>query len=67
MLSPVVSGAFFLVAGGGLLGELALVVNLVGTPRYEVGQQIALNSQKGALFEQGYRACWTERAYMKRH
>jgi hypothetical protein len=66
-LSQLLRVAFYAAAGGGFLGELALVVDLVGTPRYEVGQQIALDSQKGAIAGLGYRACWTERAYMKSH
>ena len=63
--SPLALASVYAVAGGGFLRELALVVDLVGTPRYEVGQRIALDSQRAALFELGYRACWTERAYMK--
>lgn len=60
--------AVYCVAAASFLRGIVAVVELIGTRRAEVGQQIALDSQKQALFDfNGYDSFWTERAYLKRH
>jgi hypothetical protein len=58
----------FCVAAAGLLRGIVAVIGLIGTRRAEVGQLIALVSQKQALLALcGYDSFWTESAYLKRH